>query len=345
MAPSPAVLRGPRKPHWGCSHCGRAANWASRVACLCGASAPMWAVAVARGADKAAAAGAPSKRVGGSGLRPSPAPWSAEFKCIQQMEQRLKATEAELRKVKSGNSDKSQEEAAAAQDPAQAKRAKLLKQIEVHEKVARGAAEFGGGVHDANKKSKQQLVRQQSEREELQRKMAQLQQDISGKESAIIAKTSEVKILQQEVAESAAKLNPQQPSTNVKDEALDEETFKLDAESEEVKAVPELVEFYAKFSADPVFTKYQQLIREKFKKKDVPMPQAEQQQSPPAAGTDASNKRGTDDELNLQEAQELWSDLQSDAAQGDEATKLLELINKLNKAKRSRTRSPDHGAP
>ncbi|CAK0855038.1 unnamed protein product [Prorocentrum cordatum] len=304
---------------------------------------------------------------------PERAPWSAEFKYIQQMEQRLKATEAELRKVKSGNSDKSQEESAAAQDPARAKRAKILKQIEVYEKVVRDTAEFGGAVHDANKaaledlraqakalrppatahktamqkleKSKQQLVRQQNELEELQRKMAQLQQDISGKESAIIAKTSEVKILQQEVAESAAKLNPQQPSTNVKDEALDEETFKLDTETEEVKAAPEPVGFYAKFSADPVFTKYQQFIREKFKKKDVPMPQAEQQQSPPAAGTDASNKRGTDDELNLQEAQELWNDLQSDAAQGDEATKLLELINKLHNAKRSRTRSPDHGAP
>eukprot|EP00959_Pyramimonas_sp_CCMP1952_P052855 1105281-Pyramimonas_sp.AAC.1 len=57
-SPQPRILRGPKKPHWGCPSCGCSTSWASRVVCQCGKHAPQHAQVKARKADKEAAAAA-----------------------------------------------------------------------------------------------------------------------------------------------------------------------------------------------------------------------------------------------------------------------------------------------
>ena len=42
------VLPGPRYPLWGCSKCGHSANWASRIKCKCGVTAPTRIVQAAK---------------------------------------------------------------------------------------------------------------------------------------------------------------------------------------------------------------------------------------------------------------------------------------------------------
>lgn len=56
QAPGKRILRGPRKPFWGCGGCGQDENWACRTACRdCGKGAPRSVVDKAREADKKAA--------------------------------------------------------------------------------------------------------------------------------------------------------------------------------------------------------------------------------------------------------------------------------------------------
>ena len=54
MAVSADLLLGPKKPYWQCQHCHRTSNWATRIVCSCGKSAPKAVVKAAKVADKRA---------------------------------------------------------------------------------------------------------------------------------------------------------------------------------------------------------------------------------------------------------------------------------------------------
>ena len=76
------VLQGPRTPTWGCS-CGKNDNWASRITCSCGRSAPRRVVADAQRADQDFRAKGgqrlPARAGAATGLVRKPAPWSSDY--------------------------------------------------------------------------------------------------------------------------------------------------------------------------------------------------------------------------------------------------------------------------
>ena len=76
------VLQGPRTPTWGCS-CGKNDNWASRITCSCGRSAPRRVVADAQKADQDFRAKGgqrlPARAGAATGLVRKPAPWSSDY--------------------------------------------------------------------------------------------------------------------------------------------------------------------------------------------------------------------------------------------------------------------------
>ena len=263
------------------------------------------------------------------------------------------------------------------EDSPSARRAAVLKQIETLERVVKETAEIGGAVHDANKaylddlrmqakslrppatahktalqkleKCKGQVVTMEGELEDMQKKLQKLQEDVSGKQAAIVAKRAQVVVLQKEVAESAAKLNPQ--ATPVKEEQIPEDFLQFDENSEELQGDEEFKAFYQQMASNPLFAKYQKHVRNKATKaKDADMPQA------PAAGTapeaqpePGGTKRATDVEFSMEDANRMWQALQQEgsAAQGNEAAaaKLLELMQSAQAAKRLRTGDPAGAGP
>eukprot|EP00959_Pyramimonas_sp_CCMP1952_P174376 3644311-Pyramimonas_sp.AAC.1 len=71
MAPTlPDVLHGPRTPLWGCA-CGAERNWASKIRCRCGRSAPQKVLIAAKKAHGSSEP--PSRSVVPPGRRQGPA--------------------------------------------------------------------------------------------------------------------------------------------------------------------------------------------------------------------------------------------------------------------------------
>ena len=93
-----SVLPGPKFPFWGCSQCGNSGNWASRIKCKCGATAPTRIVQAAKreaAALKSQPAHGGAPRARGMWAKGPPQP-----PVVKKLEERLKLLEAENKKLR-----------------------------------------------------------------------------------------------------------------------------------------------------------------------------------------------------------------------------------------------------
>ncbi|CAK0853028.1 unnamed protein product, partial [Prorocentrum cordatum] len=259
----PPKLRGPKMTFWGCS-CGKDNNWASRIACSCGNSAPRRVVDAAKLAGK---------------LPRKPAPWSKERN--RGLEEQLRAPTKQMASIAqrppstatdgpaAGGGGSFRKERDDGDNNAFHQRTVLQEKIIYHEKALKECSKMEEDGDDAElAKCRQQLDRYEADLKSLQEQLARISQKITDKQESITAKRAEVDIFNVEaIRQGRALLVARGEMSTAKAKlaslmAKDLIAFDIDEDELPVQS-PDAQEALAAFKASHHFARIQQAVCKK----------------------------------------------------------------------------------